>query len=243
MPIRSGLVMLVMSLGGLGRTAPDDPPAKAPATTPEKNPWDELKDPQVRVAKSKYDAAVEKARKDYEAKLADAKKGLLSELKDAEVGATKDGNLDRALAIRAAKTAADELPTAADWSPSRLRQGAIVFKGVQYRVFHGNVKWSEARARCKRLGGDLAVLDTPEKRAFFKAELGGLPDTSIGAYKSNGRWLWVNGKPVTPDSWCGGRPLLGSAERAYGYLYTDGLILDGGDAEPNQRLYVCEWPK
>lgn len=241
MMIRGLLVSLVVSVGTLAHTAQDTPPAKGnepPDKMPEKSPWEDLKDPHVRTAKAKYDAALEKARKEYEARLAEAKKTLLSDLKDAEVGATKDGNLDRALAIRGAKTAADELPTTADWFPGRLRQGAIVFKGVQYRVFLGNLKWSEARTRCKQLGGDLAVLDTPEKRAFFKAELGRL-ETYIGAYRgNNGQWTWVNGKALAKDAWLPGRPVGG----VVGLLMPEGLVGDGADHVPNQRAYLCEWP-
>jgi hypothetical protein len=169
MLIRGLLVTMLLSLGMLARATPDDPPAKIPEPpdkAPEKNPWDGLKDSHARAAKAKYDAALEKARKEYEVRLADAKKTLLSDLKDAEVAATKDGNLDRALAIRGVKTAADEPPTTVAWDTPGVRPGALVFKGVQYRIFLGHMPWDEARARCKKLGGDLAVLDTKEKRVY-----------------------------------------------------------------------------
>jgi hypothetical protein len=244
---RGVLVALALSVGTLAGTAQNGPPGKTPeppGKTPEKNFWDELKDPQVRAAKAKYDAAQEKARREYEAKVAEARKTLLADLKTAEVTATKDGNLDRALEVRKAKTAADDLspaPAAAKEAPA-LKPGAFALKGSQYRIFLGYVPWDEARARCKKLGGDLAVLDTAEKRAFIAREIADM-NVTVGAYRdAQGQWRWVNGKAVAPDVWAPGRPDAKYGPRAH--LFPTGLLGDGTEGKPHEsvRGYVCEWP-
>lgn len=245
MLIRGLLVTMLLSFGMFAHATPDDPPVKVPEPpdkAPEKNPWDGLNDPHARAAKAKYDAALEKARKEYEVKLADAKKTLLSDLKDAEVAATKDGNLDRALGIRGVKTAADELATTVAWDIPGVRPGALLLKGVQYRIFLGHMPWDEARARCKKLGGDLAVLDTKEKRVFIAREARDAV-VAVGAYRdAKGQWRWVNGKTVAPENWAPGRPDPRYGPK--GHLFPTGLLGDGTDGPPHPHVlgYVCEWP-
>jgi hypothetical protein len=53
--------------------------------------------------KTKYDATVASARKEYDRRLAGAKSELLSHLKDLGRWATRTGELDAALALRAAR--------------------------------------------------------------------------------------------------------------------------------------------
>lgn len=210
-------------------------------------------DPQAKAARTKYDAAVKKATKDYEAaverirqdtegEFKEAKKIYLAELLNLELGATKSGDLNRAVTLRALRQEAEELPVTADGGPVKWRPGAVVFKGVQYRVFLGRYTWDEARKMCKKLGGDLAVLDTPEKRAFLGKEILDAV-VQVGAYRDNqGKWVWVNGKPVGKDAWAPGRP---DAFGPRGHFFPSGHVGDGTDGVPHEHVrgYVCEWPK
>lgn len=144
---------------------------------------------------------------------------------------------DLAFPARAAKLAADDLP-----GPSvKLRPAAIVLQGVQYRVFLGRLTWDDARQRCKKLGGELAVLDTPEKQAFISKELGEIA-VHVGAHKdAQGRWVWASGKPVAKDDWAPGRRVQFGPRS---HLFASSVLGDGTDGVEVAGVigYVCEWP-
>ncbi|XP_069165767.1 type-2 ice-structuring protein [Procambarus clarkii] len=86
------------------------------------------------------------------------------------------------------------------------------------------VTWEAARAGCKKLGGDLIVLDEWEKIQFisryidqkFPAESTAGYIYWVGGRTYAGTWKWVNGKLINLKSnvWTPDRPLKDGKERA-----------------------------
>ncbi|XP_071552160.1 C-type lectin domain family 6 member A-like [Panulirus ornatus] len=66
--------------------------------------------------------------------------------------------------------------------------------------------WNEAREECKKLGADLAILNTPQElgdlssvlhRQFKDAADGPF---YVGGHKNNGIWSWINGDRININS-------------------------------------------
>ena len=67
--------------------------------------------------------------------------------------------------------------------------------GRYFTWFHERMTWSEARAFCQSVGGDLAVLNTKILDQFvqdkFRDERHWIGATDI---QEEGQWMWVNGQ-------------------------------------------------
>ena len=71
--------------------------------------------------------------------------------------------------------------------------------------------WNEARADCKRNGGDLATIADQDTQAFFgNITRNDVARTWIGAEKISGIWFWADGTPWTEfGNWASGEPSAG----------------------------------
>ncbi|XP_063068593.1 CD209 antigen-like protein 2 [Engraulis encrasicolus] len=82
-------------------------------------------------------------------------------------------------------------------------------------VYHFNTKcyrfnpnpksWSESRARCQSLGGDLVVISSREEQDFIHGLARG-KNVWIGLMRVNGKWRWVNDDEASITFWGGGQP-------------------------------------
>jgi Lectin C-type domain len=194
-------------------------------------------------ATSRFDAAVKKAHQEYENAVISARKQYIEELDIALKAAMKAEQLEVAIRFRDLKKAAEEERDLVNPpSPRAGREGSITFKGNQYRILLESTTWTEARAKCRKLGGDLAALDTADKREFF-----GKHDRTIELWvgasydaKTN-RWQWVNGSPVTKDAWAATRP---QDNGPFAASFPSTMLLGDTKAEnKNVKGYICEWKR
>lgn len=190
---------------------------------------------EARVAKAKYDEALRKAALQYERAADAARKVYLNDLGNAQKVATMAEQLDEAVRIRDLKLALEK-----DTAKGTPREGAYTLRGSQYRIILAEGNWATAREKCKKLGGDLAVLDSKEKRELF-GELNTTIELFVGATKDkDGRWKWVNGQVVAAETWESGRP------QAFGGFTVafpkTGTLGDCGDTH-QAKGFICEWKK
>lgn len=199
--------------------ATDDPTPRPPQSEEAKQ------------AKTRFDEAMAAAKKQY--------------LKDLDLclkAALKAEQLDEAIRIRAWR----ELIEASRETPvgkvSATREGAVAFGGSQYRIFLADVSWTGARDACRKLGGELASVDSKEKREFLSKQSGSV-QLWVGAFvdQRTSRWFWANGNPVAPGSWQPGRPENNGPHAVM--FGKSGLIGDGKNELPDCKGYICEWKK
>jgi hypothetical protein len=186
-----------------------------------------FKSPSAQKAKARYDKAV-----------AEAQKKLLADLEEALTEATKANDLDEAIRIREAKRliAGTSKPTP---PRAKLREGAYILGRSQYRIVLTDVTWREAREACRKAGGDLAVIDSREKREVLRKLVGGTQPW-VGAWQDPrvNRWVWVNGQAVAADAWAPQRP---NGNGPVAVLFGNGFLGDSPEQLPNCKGYICEW--
>ena len=119
-------------------------------------------------------------------------------------------------------------------------------KGHHFTRFQAMMTWSEARALCQSVGGDLAVLNEEIKNEFVFTNF---PKKQlwIGATDAveEGNWTWVNGQKMQPEvytNWGRGEPNRGKEENC--------LFMKRGTWHDNDCMAqlnpLCEhpsWPK
>lgn len=141
------------------------------------------------------------------------------------------------------------LAIAADERPRNVPADAAYFNGRWFRIFEEKVSWRVAMRRCESLGGRLAV--APDQGTWvFVSRMIGNSIVWLGASdaETEGRWVWIDGTPMTFAAWLPGQP---NNKENEDYLHT----WKGGwnDNEANGRMreggrngvigFVCEWGK
>ena len=61
--------------------------------------------------------------------------------------------------------------------------------------------WSSGKEYCKREGGDLVILNSPEKKDFINSLFGCDEPAWIGLEKTSGGWMWVDGNNLNTTYW------------------------------------------
>uniref|UniRef100_A0A3Q3BQT1 Immune-related, lectin-like receptor 4 n=1 Tax=Kryptolebias marmoratus TaxID=37003 RepID=A0A3Q3BQT1_KRYMA len=73
--------------------------------------------------------------------------------------------------------------------------------GKCYYFNTNRTSWSDSRASCRDLGGDLVKIDSREEQDFEDKFWIGLTDS-----ETEGRWLWADGSPLNESFWSGKEP-------------------------------------
>lgn len=192
-------------------------------------------------AKARYEGSINKAKQDYEKNALAARRQYIDDLDKCLKAAMKAEQLDEAIRIRDLKAMIESNRDTPSTKPAN-REGAITFGGSQYRIFLADVKWGEAREMCQRLGGDLASLDSTDKREFLGMQSGSV-QLWVGATHDakTRRWQWVNGNMIAADAWSPGRP---QNNGPFAVLFgKTGLLGDGKDQIPDCKGFICEWKR
>ncbi|XP_050686028.1 C-type lectin domain family 6 member A-like isoform X2 [Eriocheir sinensis] len=124
---------------------------------------------------------------------------------------------------------------------------------VHALITESGPEWPSAREECKKLGGDLMVVDTHEKMQALTAHIAAkYPGAAssypywVGGSNEAGQWQWVNGSPMSLASnlWYPGSPDGGPPD----YKYTLLIFTSPwnrrylGSVSPTDKApaYVCE---
>ena len=106
---------------------------------------------------------------------------------------------------------------------SSCDSGWFVVNDSCFRVFAGTSfarEWNEARVWCKRIGSDLAVVESEIQRKIIANHLTNIskkyPDENIKAFlgiRKFGTWHWLDGRNISTSIWYSGYPdILRSGE-------------------------------
>ena len=125
--------------------------------------------------------------------------------------------------------------------PASAPSDAREFSGRYFKAIRAKVTWAEAKERCERGGGRLAVIPEAETWAFLKP-LCGTTVLWLGATDKEveGTWKWVDGTQMDFKAWAQAQPdNAGGTEH---YLQTRfGGWNDAGQKDGVVVGYVCEW--
>jgi hypothetical protein len=132
--------------------------------------------------------------------------------------------------------------------PLGVPPDAVQFKGNWYRVYVEDIGWRTSVARCKRLGGHLAIVPDQETQDFLKKLANGRKLHLGATNEPKGIWTWIDGTPMKFQAWERGQP------NSKGYLFGDkaaehylaigptGNWWDVRDNNNWSQGYICQWP-
>jgi hypothetical protein len=127
--------------------------------------------------------------------------------------------------------------------PVGVPQEAKFFRGKWYHVYLERMTWRNAREKCKRLGGQMAVVPDEATNTFIRSLASGLR-LWLGASdeKGEGLWMWVDGTRMTYTAWYGKEPSNGNRrEHFLEFSGQDGSWNDLSEDEKVVVGYICEW--
>lgn len=195
--------------------------------------------------------SIEKAREEYGRKVRLENEKLCKAIESAMSRETRAGNLDNALALKAALEKARNGGFIADLvnppledllgDGSAAPSDAIAFKGGRYKYFDEAVSYDEAEKRCRVMGGRLVAVANEEINSFVFKLIDG-KQSWIGLRRTaEGVWILSSGVPATYTRWRSGQPNNGND------IYV-GMAVEGtqewddfnGDAA-YFKGFVCEW--
>lgn len=125
-------------------------------------------------------------------------------------------------------------------------EDVIVFGDHFYKVFYENTTWHDARRRCERMGGHLAIVESKAEDEFLASI--SRSHVWIGATdeEEEGQWRWIDGSSLEYSNWDDGEPnnapghaagthedyLMISKYAKWNDLSLESEIIKG---------FVCEW--
>jgi len=127
---------------------------------------------------------------------------------------------------------------------------AIEFRGKSYKVFAQQLSWHQARAKCRELGGHLAVAKSDEENRFLISLIKrrGVDVVWLGATDEQveGQWVWVDGTPMRYTNWSAVGHQPNNKQGAEHYLIM--MLSQGGmwSDQPDNSVeaspgFVCQW--
>lgn len=127
-----------------------------------------------------------------------------------------------------------------------LPAGAVEYDGHHYLLKLGRLSWHEAKDACEKMGGHLVTIGKRDENKFVRE----LAKLSIGTKhvwigltsEDGGKWLWVDGTPLSYKGWGNNQP---DATEKMEYYAEVNEGLDGWndtrDSSPDTTGYICEW--
>lgn len=141
---------------------------------------------------------------------------------------------------------------AASAVPSEMGNIAI-FEGHSYKVFAGQMSWTEAQSYCQEQGGHLATI-TSQDEMDFVSRLEGLKrgyNYWLGGSETEteGVWEWVTGEPWGYTFWGDGQPdnsqlYTGITEQYLQLCYNWGMKWNDSAITQDKTAscgFICEW--
>lgn len=126
----------------------------------------------------------------------------------------------------------------AQMPPVGVPADATLFNGKWYKLYLEKTPWKTAKAKCERLGGQLAVIPDAPTNVFIQ-QLSDNRSLWIGAYeKVEGLWMWVDGTPMKFKAWARGEPDDSAHMLNVLIMWKNAWWDDEGKGAIG---YICEW--
>lgn len=185
----------------------------------------------IDTAQAAYNESVAKAENTFFYAKQKANADRLKVLRQVLTDATKAGDFDAAMSVKALVTAAEEA------GATRPKPKNVVkFGGHEYALIEEKVTWHVAKKRCEEMGGNLACMESQDELNAIRSLC---VSTKLNAWlgasdeESEGDWKWITGKSV---QFAFRHDNSGDAEH---YLaWYGGSWEDIGDT---RFAFVCEW--
>ncbi|MCE9614725.1 MAG: protein kinase [Lentisphaerae bacterium] len=117
------------------------------------------------------------------------------------------------------------------------------FGGHAYKVFIDRRPWDDARRQCERMGGQLAIVNSPGENEF----LAGLSRSHVwlGATRDplTGAWTWVDGSSLVYTNWDLGEPNDAASHENCLMMTKYGKWNDFAGQSPIIDGFICEWER
>lgn len=124
----------------------------------------------------------------------------------------------------------------------------ITYAGKRYQVFSDVLSWQEAKAACKKMGGELAVVNDANQNHFLAGLVieAGLKEAWLGATDESdeGNWVRMDGAPLPYTNWGPGQPNNTDHQEHYLLLWAEkgGVWSDQPSHSTAHRPgYICQW--
>lgn len=154
-------------------------------------------------------------------------------------------------AAKKAYTRARDVPNARlmqdkiDWLRPTNGLDVVERRGRLYLLVREKKTWTQARAACQALGGDLACINSRAEHRFIYEEItqGQNVITWVGATDAHkeGDWVWLDGSDDYWP-WNKGEPNnTGRAPQNHAALNKGGTISDLAEHDSRINAYLCEW--
>ncbi|WP_353565291.1 C-type lectin domain-containing protein [Haloferula sargassicola] len=140
-----------------------------------------------------------------------------------------------------AKQVCSETPA----SGGQIPEDAKSLNGVFYRAYREKCKWTEAKEKCEKLGGRLAIIRSAEIQALINSlrQPGNNDGWWLGATdeRREGRWVWLDRTRMRYENWDKDEPgnLGPDGEEDYLTMHLGGKWNDCANIVADG--YVCEW--
>lgn len=191
---------------------------------------------QLTVAEEKFAAEVVKADAEAAKIKHAAAEARLKAYREALTAATKAGDFDKAMALKARIEELEQEPAAQPLKRPRPKDVAR-FQGHSYALVKDAVTWHVAKQRCEEMGGHLVCIESASEEAFVK-QLCGVENVWIGASdeESEGSWRWCVGSSAVKL-----HLNISNPESEHHLSLFRGEWHDGPSG--HRHAYVCEWDR
>ncbi len=196
---------------------------------------------QLTVAEEKFAAEVIKADAEAAKVKHAAAEVRLKAYREALQSATKAGDFDKAMALKARIEELEQEPTAQPLKRPRPKD-IVRFQGHSYALVKDAVTWHVAKQRCEEMGGHLICINNP-KEASFVVELSSGNAVWLGASNEFdlGKWEWIDGRIADVNGWTLNDPDRMHFSKAAIYWPETKTINDHDFGA--HSAYVCEWSR
>lgn len=127
---------------------------------------------------------------------------------------------------------------------SVMKACGIKFKGHTYLGIASVASSKQAAAMCKKMGGHLVYIETPEELAFLSKTFRERLWVGASDAHKEGNWRWGNGKLVDTKLWAPNEPSDSTGRENYAELLIRGPISNLNDTtgESSGLIgFICEW--
>ena len=138
----------------------------------------------------------------------------------------------------------------------------VEFNGCQYQLFENSMSWTEAKAYCESLGGQLTSITSDAEQKFIVdlIKKGTKNYYFIGGYcDSDRKFKWVTGEPMVytawasgqPDNWQGiqdkiliyrlNNPVTGRGQNMWDDIQNNGTVANEPFFSSGNFGFICKW--